>query len=567
MKLLNTQSLKLEEFTDDATPPYAILSHRWQKQELSFRDLKPKYAQSLASKPGYDKVYHFCKTALRDGFDYGWVDTVCIDKRSSAELSEAINSMFHWYQDAAICYVYMNTVPGSASRGEMEGAQLQAFRCSDWFTRGWTLQELLGPERVVFLDRRWTMLGTKDSLAKEISRITTIEESYLTQSSRLTFGGYGDGYPCVATRMSWASMRITSRKEDVAYCLLGLFDINMPLLYGEGTKAFSRLQQEIIRKTDDETIFGWRGGTKSCFQEGVPSSKSFLAPSPEAFADSQGFRPSSSSGRWMRPPYSITNRGIEFFGELIEAKPGLIKAERSTVAFQRNRRLLPLTVSLAADADVICALAVFEEGPSYPGSGGRARTKRLQRVDPDAIYECYWENRGTAPIITTIKRTIPGHSMERYGAISLTDKYLLPIASNPSSRSMHEVFYLCLNEPQDLYGMFKAQPGRSTISAVGTASSVMGSGDSNGTSELDLSHSDSSQITKSTRAQSFYHSERQREHERRDRTKRIYIPSAQRPRANAKEPKDNDGRHGLPRRREIPSGRVSSRRRERRLYE
>ena len=237
MKLLNTHTIELEElqFLDGKVTPYAILSHRWRDKELSFRDLKPKYARSLSSKPGYAKIFHFCKTARNNGFKYGWADTTCIDKRSSAELSEAINSMFRWYQDAAVCYVYMDTVTTSRTE-EMDSDQLKAFRRREWFLRGWTLQELLAPDNVVFFDRGWVKFGTKITLVDEISLITGIEDRFLIDSSRLALGLHTINSPCLAMRMSWASKRKTSRMEDMAYCLLGLFEINMPLLYGEGDR-------------------------------------------------------------------------------------------------------------------------------------------------------------------------------------------------------------------------------------------------------------------------------------------------------------------------------------------
>lgn len=332
MKLLNTRTLELEEFLNDSKiPHYAILSHRWRKDELTIRDLKPKYAHSLPSKPGYSKVYNFCKTARQGGFDYGWVDTCCIDKRSSAELSEAINSMFRWYQNAKICYVYMDTVPRAKrpagvhhepyNQGWLDRHgyvcdpllsdrdQRKAFEASEWLLRGWTLQELLAPEHVVFLDRDWTKFGTKKFMAREISAITGIHENFLVDNSWI----YGHDAPSVAKKMSWASCRETSREEDMAHCLLGLFNINMPLLYGEGSKAFVRLQEEIIRKLDDESIFVWWDNRSSSLL--APSSKSFDLSRDTGNTGLQAFK---FTRQLNRPPYTITNQGLEISGELIE---------------------------------------------------------------------------------------------------------------------------------------------------------------------------------------------------------------------------------------------------------
>lgn len=129
MRLLNTKTLYLEDFLNDQIPQYAILSHRWQKEELSFKDMKAKYRSELSSKPGYAKVRAFSDVASQHGYRYCWVDTCCIDKRSSSELSEAINSMYRWYEAAAVCYAYLEDLPSQGTREEREAA----FVNSEWF--------------------------------------------------------------------------------------------------------------------------------------------------------------------------------------------------------------------------------------------------------------------------------------------------------------------------------------------------------------------------------------------------------------------------------------------------
>jgi hypothetical protein len=161
-----------------------------------------------------------------------------INKKSCAELTEAINSMYKWYKNAQQCYVYLYDVPE------------KHWTKSDWFTRGWTLQELIAPSRLGFYDFKWTKLGTKEGFKDDISRITGIRESILSGLTPLLVP--------VAEKMSWVSRRQTTRIEDTAYCLMGIFDVNMPLLYGEGSKAFQRLQIEIIRRSNTYTIFAWR---------------------------------------------------------------------------------------------------------------------------------------------------------------------------------------------------------------------------------------------------------------------------------------------------------------------
>jgi hypothetical protein len=198
-------------------------------------------------KAGYSKIRGCCKAAAADGFEYVWIDTCCIDKTSSSELSEAINSMYKWYQEAEVCYVYLADVFPDISTS--------SFAKSRWFTRGWTLQELIAPSSVIFFDAHWRDIGTKASLVKPIAEITGIHIDALSNGRVSRFS--------VAQRMSWASRRETTREEDIAYCLLGIFSINMPLLYGEGQKAFLRLQEEIMKNpTTIPYLHGYYPGEK-----------------------------------------------------------------------------------------------------------------------------------------------------------------------------------------------------------------------------------------------------------------------------------------------------------------
>src|SRR5450432_4354296 len=159
MHLVNTSTITLSDVNSDNSPAYAIISHRWGESEVSFQDMKDGTA---IEKAGYAKIAGCCAYAAEDGWQYVWIDSCCIDKSSSAELSEAINSMFRWYRDAQVCYAYLGDVPGTRDSPYTENS---VFRCSAWFTRGWTLQELLAPETVVFLDQNWVEIGTKSSLA------------------------------------------------------------------------------------------------------------------------------------------------------------------------------------------------------------------------------------------------------------------------------------------------------------------------------------------------------------------------------------------------------------------
>ena len=275
MWLLESSTYKLREFIDsDHAPPYAILSHTWEGDEVSFRDVQDS-AEGVRLKAGFVKIRYLCEQALQDGVDWVWVDTCCIDKSSSAELSEAINSMYAIYAQAVTCYVYMVDVPAtcvdlsddldqkvrngatptSASECSLttpiEGSRhMSAFRWSRWFTRGWTLQELLAPPNVDFRNVSWGSIGPLHKLVLTVSDITGVGFEVL-------LGGRSLEHCCVAEKFSWASFRATSRIEDQAYCLLGLFGVNMPLLYGERQNAFKRLQEELIKTTSDTSILAW----------------------------------------------------------------------------------------------------------------------------------------------------------------------------------------------------------------------------------------------------------------------------------------------------------------------
>ncbi|KAH8803578.1 heterokaryon incompatibility protein-domain-containing protein, partial [Xylogone sp. PMI_703] len=237
MRLLITEGeLSLKEFGGKEVPPYAILSHTWGEKEVTLEDIKRGNAKDNA---GYVKVQGACNKAATDGYEYIWIDTCCIDKASSAELSEAINSMYRWYEEAEVCYAHLADVPSKAKFAE-----------SRWFTRGWTLQELIAPSTLKFVNEQWKEIGTKSSLGLELSQITGVPVGILLGKDDLESAS-------IAQRMSWASKRETTRDEDIAYCLMGIFGIHMPLIYGEGQRAFIRLQEEIMKVSDDHSLFAW----------------------------------------------------------------------------------------------------------------------------------------------------------------------------------------------------------------------------------------------------------------------------------------------------------------------
>jgi hypothetical protein len=363
MRLIDTKTLALKEFFGNQIPHYAILSHTWHEEEVSFQDWADQ--SSASQKKGYKKIFDVCQLAQKHGHGYVWVDTNCIDKSSSSELTEAINSMFKWYQFAQVCYVYLFDVPSpeaaskssssssssssTESSSEDDGPRVAVyeseasskvpykvnrrrkrrlkrhpknpgfslfFRKSRWFTRGWTLQELLAPRDVVFYSNDWSFLGTKESLCSDISSITRIEIKYLWRksvsepyiaNSERKFIARSVQYAVplrkssVCERLSWLSDRTTTRLEDMAYCMLGIFELNMPLLYGEGSKAFTRLQEEIMKVSDDHSLFCWTWDT--------PQNRGgFLSEIPSEFRWAYRFVPKQEDKR--PAPYTFTNAGL-----------------------------------------------------------------------------------------------------------------------------------------------------------------------------------------------------------------------------------------------------------------
>ena len=266
------------------------------------------------------------------------MDTNCINKDSSSELSEVINLMFTWYQDSSICLVYLDDFIYESKES------LVAFGDSRWFTRGWTLQELLAPKIVHFFDAKWVEFGTKQSLLNSISKITSIKFQYLIHPDSIRLAS-------VAKRMSWVASRITTREEDMAYCLLEIFDINLPLLYGEGLKAFIRLQEEIIRHSNDHTIFCWSWPPSMKASE-TPDWYGCLAPKPANFQDSSDFVPTGPSGDGVLSDFQITNSGLRITLPLLNVllegfKLGMLNVENPLIG---NSRIYLVLQTMSGDS-------------------------------------------------------------------------------------------------------------------------------------------------------------------------------------------------------------------------
>ncbi|KAM5534181.1 hypothetical protein V8D89_012201 [Ganoderma adspersum] len=255
MWLLSTDRAELRYFARnfDATGGYAILSHTWDGDEQTLQEVRAigERCRASGTNPRDDpelssKIRNCCILVEKHGYRWVWIDSCCIDKTSSSELSEAINSMFRWYKEAEVCFAYLADVPSDCVLRKHKSA----FRRSRWHTRGWTLQELIAPDFLIFLSAHWHELGNRADLAGLLSEITRVPSEVLTGEDR-------PAEHSLSIRMSWASERKTTRVEDEAYCLMGLFGVSMPTNYGEGKMAFIRLQYEIMQHNPDMSLFAF----------------------------------------------------------------------------------------------------------------------------------------------------------------------------------------------------------------------------------------------------------------------------------------------------------------------
>ena len=335
MRFLDIKSYEIKEIKkisgiEAALAQCAVISHRWgdKDDELTFKKYnrlmkEPSRKRHRFENPGRTpstsegasegllKAARSCLMAREFGvrgqqtkLKYIWLDTCCIDKSDAQELQEAINSMFRWYSGARICYAYLPDVSKEEAdyqqcEKDMEGnitrPRIGSFEDSDWFTRGWTLQELLAPREMYFFDRYWRPLGSKVTLSAQLQSATKIEAQYL----------HGNvSKACIATKMSWLARRETSKIEDMAYCMFGLFEVSTYVKYGEGEAAFLRLQEELIKqRPGDESIFAWKSSRiTTC---------GLLAPWPTCYLGCENLTVVSTKFR-QRKPYTVANGGVEF---------------------------------------------------------------------------------------------------------------------------------------------------------------------------------------------------------------------------------------------------------------
>lgn len=307
MWLIHVDTKILEEFFGRGIPPYAILSHTWTTgQEVTFQEMKSAAGKVPQSpKDGWSKIDMTCHLAALDGLEYAWVDTCCIDKTSSADLSEAINSMFRWYQRAQVCYVFLQDLGFDAAvlNDSPEALEYTVKHCR-WFTRSWTLQELIAPLHIKFYDSSWQFRFTKADASTVLARISGIDLDILEHTKDLSAVS-------VAQKMSWAATRESTRIEDASYSLLGIFGINMPMLYGEEENAFRRLQNEIISSYPDLSILAWthpQEQPNDDLADAIESLSGVIASSPLLFRDCGEFE---SLQDLSSVDFSMSNRGIK----------------------------------------------------------------------------------------------------------------------------------------------------------------------------------------------------------------------------------------------------------------
>ena len=394
MWLINTSTIELERANPDdmSTTPYAILSHTWGEEEVTFQDMIRQDRDQAIQKSGYIKILKTCELAREKRISYAWVDTCCIDKCSSAELAEGINSMFRWYKQASICFAHLGDLRYDANLSN----ELKDCR---WFTRGWTLQELIAPRKLSFYNSAWEYIGTRGNLWCLISEITGISDDYEIPNDTASL----EVIP-VARRMSWAANRKTTRVEDIAYCLLGIFDVNMPMLYGEGAKAFERLQEEIIKQTTDMSLFAWKAKGMSQEYRGI------LAQSPAEFAHCRRL---SLTPR-MRTGFetAMTNKGLKL--ETCLGTGNILNLACRLPDGFVNQRDVGVYLTKTADGYVRSRpTELYEAEKSHLWVGARYNVFIRKRVTPFVSEKLETDLARNIAVDTTIN---PGYKMHSFAA-------------------------------------------------------------------------------------------------------------------------------------------------------
>jgi hypothetical protein len=283
MWLLNVDTFETREFFGEETPEYAFLSHTWDspEDEVTTDDLRGgKFREDVHKKHGFRKLDFAMKQARRDGLQWLWADTCCIDRANGADMTEAANALWGWLANSKACYAYLSDAPS------VNDPASKAFMNARWFTRSWTLVELLAPPNLTFYTEDWTQVGV-GSLRMDLGILEATH--HITKIPREALMGHPITEFCIAQRLSWAALRRCRRVEDQAYSLFGLFDVNLPILYGEGKKAFIRRQEHLhMQLPHDHSIFAW---TVPITSPRCLNISGIFAESPEDFANSGNIRP------------------------------------------------------------------------------------------------------------------------------------------------------------------------------------------------------------------------------------------------------------------------------------
>ncbi|KAI0444179.1 HET-domain-containing protein [Xylaria telfairii] len=483
MRLIETRSgnFAIQEFVG-RIPPYAILSHTWGKEEVTLQDMQS--ALELAKgKLGFSKIKGCCELARRKNIDYVWIDTCCIDKTNSAELSEAINSMFRWYRDSEVCFVFLSDVPSGYRVERDEFDPSSPFSRSRWFSRGWTLQELLAPWSIEFYTSDWGVLGTGMSLKSQLACITGIRpDVFFWRSSRAGLSGYS-----IAERMSWAAKRNTTRIEDRAYSLLGIFNVNMPLIYGEGLNAFRRLQNEIIKLREDYSILAWGNAvTKNTIPYDDPCG--VLSRSPSAFQadhseDHSKFQWDSEvvvppNGDEIIPPMSMTSRGLLVSVHLIYHIFGGRTFCLAIIGYRQYGNMVCIPLRQISRGGVFLRLCL---GGDYGGFVYVDRYSDFRKSPCTSIYIRRWDDE--SQIVTdfnvsflTVRPKITSFCIAcmepipifRYGTLSETERRY----KNGPILTGNELIFTRINKPPDELQLTRPEGVKFIIPFIATGGAI-----------------------------------------------------------------------------------------------
>jgi hypothetical protein len=270
---------------------YAMLSHRWEGKEPLLHDIQDEVMYQLEPVGGVHKLQSFCKVVRDAGYRWAWSDTCCIDKSNNVELQESVNTMFVWYRHSALTIIYLSDVSCSSKSG--------ALAESAWNERGWTVQEFLAPNVVIFYQKDWS-LYLDDRTPNHKESVTIMQElAYATDIDLQALVNFQPGMRGAREKLQWASRRVTTWQEDIAYSLFGIFSVHLPVMYGEKKQdALGRLLQEIIARSGDISALNWVGKSSE-FNSCLPADITSYEVPP--------FAPSSPSEREIQTTISLRN--------------------------------------------------------------------------------------------------------------------------------------------------------------------------------------------------------------------------------------------------------------------